>query len=170
VEAALRTRPELIILGAALPRLNGVDAAAQIKTGLPGVKLLFFTESPVHLDAAFKAGATGYVLKSCTGIELLDAVKGILNNRIYVTPSVSPEQLEQFTDASRAAAAVNLTMREREILQLVAEGQATKEIAHGLAISINTVSFHRGNLRKQIGLHGTAGLTRHAIARGLACG
>ena len=169
LDAALRLKPDLVVLDITMPLLNGIDAAVQIKKSLPGVKLLFVTMhvNPAYLEAALNAGATGYVLKSAAREELLDAIKSVLNGHIYVTPSLSSEHLERFTDPSRAAATLRLTAREREILQLIAEGRAGKEIAFVLSISIKTVAFHRENIKKKLGLGTTAELTKHAIEQGL---
>jgi DNA-binding NarL/FixJ family response regulator len=169
LDAALHLKPDLIVLDITMPLLNGIDAAVQIKKSLPGVKLLFVTMhvNPAYLEAALNTGATGYVLKSAAREELLDAIKSVLNGRIYVTPSLSSEQLERFTDPSRAAAALRLSTRERETLQLIAEGRAAKEIAHILNISIKTVAFHRENIKRKLGLGTTAELTKHAIEQGL---
>jgi DNA-binding NarL/FixJ family response regulator len=169
VDAALRLQPDLIILDITMPLLNGIDAAVQIKKSLPGVKLLFVTMhvNPAYLEAALNAGATGYVLKSAAREELLEAINSVLNGRIYVTPSLSSEHLERFTDPSRAAATLRLSTREREILQLIAEGRAGKEIAFVLSISIKTVAFHRENIKRKLGLGTTAELTKHAIEQGL---
>jgi DNA-binding NarL/FixJ family response regulator len=169
LDAALRLKPDLIVLDITMPLLNGIDAAVQIKKSLPGVKLLFVTMhvNPAYLEAALNAGGTGYVLKSAAREELLEAINSVLNGRIYVTPSLSSEHLERFTDPSRAAATLRLTTREREILQLIAEGRAAKEIAFRLNISIKTVAFHRENIKKKLGLGNTAELTKHAIEQGL---
>jgi len=169
VDEALRLKPDLIILDITMPLLNGIDAAVQIKKSLPKVKLLFVTMhvNPAYLEAALAAGATGYVLKSAAREELLDAIQSVLNGRIYVTPSLSSEHLERFKDPSRAAAALRLSTREREILQLIAEGRAAKEIAFLLSISVKTVAFHRENIKRKLGLRTTAELTKHAIEQGL---
>ena len=169
VEAAVRLRPDLVVSDITMPLLNGVDAAVQIKKRLPGVKLLFLTMhvNPAYLEAALNAGATGYVLKSAAREELLEAIKCVLDDRIYVTPTLSSEHLERFRDPARAAATLRLSTREREILQLIAEGRAAKEIAHLLNISIKTVAFHRENIKRKLGLRTTAELTKHAIEQGL---
>lgn len=169
VEVALRLKPDLIILDITMPLLNGIDAAIQIKKSLPKVKLLFVTMhvSPAYLEAALRAGGSGYVVKSAAREELLDAIQNVMKGRIYVSPSLSSEHLERFKDPSRAAATFQLSTREREILQLIAEGRAGKEIAHVLAISIKTVAFHRENLKRKLGLRTTAELTKHAIEQGL---
>lgn len=169
VDAAIALKPELIILDITMPLLNGVDAAIQIKKALPAVKLLFVTMhvNPSYLEAALNAGGKGYVLKSAAREELLDAIDCVLHNRIYVSPGISTEHLDRFDDPSRAASTLRLSPREREILQLVAEGRAAKEIAFVLSISIKTVAFHRDNLKRKLGLRSTAELTKHAIEQGL---
>jgi len=169
VEAALRLRPDLIALDITMPLLNGLDAAIQIKRQLPDVKLLFVTMhvNPAYLEAALTAGGTGYVLKSAAGEELLTAVDTVLKGRIYLTPGLSTEHLDRFHDPLQAAAAMRLTKRERETLQLIAEGKAAKEIAHILNISVKTVAFHRENLKKKLNLRTTAELTKHAMEQGL---
>lgn len=165
VDAALRLKPDLIILDITMPLLNGIDAAVQIRKSLPEVKLLFVTMhvNPAYLEAALQAGALGYVLKSAAAEELLNAVQTVLNGRIYITPSLSNENLERFRDPSLAAASLRLSAREREILQLIAEGKAAKEIAHVLQISVKTVGFHRENIKRKLGIRTTAELTKHAI-------
>jgi DNA-binding NarL/FixJ family response regulator len=169
LEAALRLKPELIVLDITMPLLNGVDAAVQIKKSLPGVKLLFVTMhvNPAYLEAALDAGGTGYVLKSAARRELLAAVDSVLKGHIYITPSLSGEDLERFRDPTQAAAALRLSAREREVLQLIAEGRAAKEIAYVLNISIRTVAFHRENIKRKLGLRSTSELTKHAIEQRL---
>jgi DNA-binding NarL/FixJ family response regulator len=107
------------------------------------------------------------VLKSAAREELLHAVQIVLSGRIYVTPGLSSDQLECFSDPLLAAGTLRLSAREREILQLVAEGRSAKEMAHVLDISIKTVAFHRDNIKRKLGLRTTAELTKHAIELGL---
>ena len=169
LEATLHLKPDLIILDITMPLLNGVDAAIQIKKTLPETKLLFVTMhlNPAYLEAALAAGATGYVLKSAAREELLAAVDSVLKGRIFITPSLSGEHLEAFRDPTQAAAALRLSAREREVLQLIAEGRAAKEIAHVLNISMRTVAFHRENIKRKLGLRTTSELTKHAIEQRL---
>lgn len=169
VEAAPRLKPDLIVMDITMPLLNGIDAAVQIRKDLPETKLLFVTMhvSPAYLEAALEAGARGYVLKSAAREELLQAVDTVMKDRIYITPGLSNENLERFRDPSRAAAALRLTSRERETLQLIAEGRSAKEIAHLLKISVKTVNFHRENIKRKLGVRSTAELTKHAIEQGL---
>lgn len=169
LEAALRLKPELIVLDITMPLLNGIDAAIQIKKILPDTKLLFVTMhvNPAYLEAALAAGGTGYVLKSAAREELLTAVDSAVQGHIYITPSLSGEHLQGVRDPTQAAAALRLSAREREVLQLIAEGRAAKEIGHVLNISNRTVAFHRENIKKKLGLRTTSELTKHAIEQGL---
>ena len=169
VDAALRLRPQVIVMDIGMPLLNGIDAAVQIKKHLPEVKLLFLTmhDSPAYLVSALQAGASGYVLKSAASEELLEAIDSALNGSIYLSSRLSKESLEWFRDSSRAATALHLSPRERETLQLIAEGRTEKEIAFLLNISIKTVGFHRENLKRKLHLRSTAELTRYAIELGL---
>jgi DNA-binding NarL/FixJ family response regulator len=169
LEAAFRLKPEVIVLDITMPLLNGVDAAVQIKKALPAVKLVFVTmhTNPAYLEAALNSGGTGYVVKSSAREELLDAIRSALDGHIYVSASLSTEHLECFTDPVRAAATLHLSTREREILQLIAEGRAAKEIAHVLDISVKTVAFHRENIKRKLGSRTTAELTKYAIEQGL---
>ncbi|MEP7352594.1 MAG: response regulator transcription factor [Acidobacteriota bacterium] len=169
VEAAVHLRPELIVLDITMPLLNGVDAARQIKKSLPGVKLLFVTMhvNPAYVEAALTAGATGYVLKSAAREELLAAVETVMKGQLYITPSLSIGDLDNFQNPAKAAAALRLSSREGETLQLVAEGKAAKEIAFILNISIKTVHFHRENIKRKLGVRTVAEMTKHAIEQGL---
>jgi DNA-binding NarL/FixJ family response regulator len=169
VEAALRLQPDLVVLDITMPLLNGIDAAVQIRKSQPEVKMLFVTMhvNPAYLEAALNAGGSGYVLKSAAGEELLDAIDNVMKGRLYVSPSLSSEKLERIDNPSRAAATLRLTTREREVLQLLAEGRANKEISFLLTISIKTVAFHRENIKHKLGLRTTAELTKHAIEEGL---
>ena len=168
VEAALRLKPDLIVVDITMPQLNGIDAAIQIKTSLPGIKLLFVSmhSSSVYVRAALDAGGNGYVLKSAVLEELLDAVQSVLRGRVYVSRGLSTEHLGRFQDPA-AAATSRLSKREREILRLIAEGQDAKEIAYAMNTSVKTVAFHRGNIKRKFELRTTSELTKHAIELGL---
>jgi DNA-binding NarL/FixJ family response regulator len=119
-------------------------------------------DRPAYLEAAISTGATGYVLKSAVGEELLEAVGKVLEGGVYVTPSLSEERLKTHRESAPATALLRLSSRERETLQLIAEGKTSKEIAFILKISIKTVAFHRANIQRKLGLKMTAELTRYA--------
>jgi DNA-binding NarL/FixJ family response regulator len=169
VEAAIRLTPDLIILDITMPILNGIDAAREIRKHLPQVKLLFVTmhTSPSYLQAALEAGANGYAVKSSGRSEILAAVEKVLDGGRYVTPGVGGDGLDRNEDPAHAAASLRLTARERQILQLTAEGKSRKEVAYALAISEKTVAFHKDNLKRKLGLRSTAQLTRYALDAGL---
>jgi DNA-binding NarL/FixJ family response regulator len=122
---------------------------------------------------AFRAGVSGYVLKQSVAEELVFAIREVLKGRMYVSPSVAENLVEQALHPSAAqpsadtASQDGLSVRQREVLQLIAEGQSTKEIASTLNVSIKTVEFHKTRIMKQLGVHSTAELTKHAIAIGL---
>lgn len=170
VDAAVHLKPDLIVLDITMPLLNGIDAAVQIRRSLPDVNLVFVTMhvNTAYLEAALDAGAAGYVLKSAAREELLEAVNAVLRGEIYLTPGLTSESLTRFRDdPSRAAVTLRLTDRERETLQLIAEGRAAKEIAFHLNISIKTVAFHRENIKRKLAVRTTAELTKYAIEQGL---
>jgi DNA-binding NarL/FixJ family response regulator len=165
VEHALELRPDLIILDITMPMLNGIDAAIQIRNNLPSTKLLFVSmrDEPVYLEAARNAGAAGYLLRSATAEEFIEAVDKVLEGGIYVTPGRSDKRLKTYHESTPSAAFLPLTSRERETLQLISEGKAAKQIAFNLRISVSTVSFHRANVCRKLGLRTTAQLTRYFI-------
>ena len=156
VEAAIRLNPNLIILDITMPELNGIDAAREIKKSLPQTKLLFVTmhTSATYVRAALDAGADGYAVKSSGRSEILAAVEAVLAGNRYIAPGVG-------------ALGPVLSARERQILQLTAEGKSRKEVAFALGISEKTVAFHKENLKRKLGLRSTAQLTRYALDQGL---
>jgi DNA-binding NarL/FixJ family response regulator len=176
VQAVEKHNPELALVDISLPLLNGLDACRQLKKSNPSVKVIILT---MHLEKhfvteAFRAGVSGYVLKQSVTDELLFAIKEVLKGRTYVSPLVTQSLVDQALQPAPAAPAVepvappgNLSLRQREVLQLVAEGKSTKEIASTLNVSIKTVEFHKTRIMKELKLHSTAELTKHAIAIGL---
>ncbi len=171
VEAALRRRPDLIILAVELPLLNGLDAARQIRAQWPQAKLLFLTMHRrfTFVQQAVKAGARGYVLKTAPLEEIHRAVKVALNGKIYISSAFGDDALELARRASnnRLRSAHELTPRQREILQLIAEGRSNKEVANILHISVKTVGFHRERIMHNLGVHTTAELAVAAVRLGL---
>ena len=168
---ALRLEPDLILLDISLPLLNGIDAARQLTKSLPSAKIIFVTQhcDPEFVTEAFRAGAAGYLLKRAAASELLTAVQEVLKGRHYVSPLVTRDTLEQLLSFSKPplAATGKLSGRQREVLQLVAEGRSRKEIASILGISIKTVEFHKATLMRQLDLHNAPDLTRYAMKHGL---
>lgn len=171
VTEAIRLRPDLIVLDISMPELNGIEAATQIQKVLPSVRLVFVTQQidPLYLRAAFRAGGLGYVAKQSASEELLHALRLASAGKPYVTPLL--EQAMGYLPISelrgeKRSETKGLTVRQREVLQLVAEGKTTRQISAALNISPKTVEFHKTALMNEIGLRTTAELTRYAIAHG----
>ncbi len=169
VAAAISDPPDVVLLDISMPILNGMEAARQLRSALPGVKLIFVT---VHSDnayvlEAFRAGASGYVLKRSAASELSAAIHEVLNGNLYVTPLIGKSALEGFHSGLQTKTSV-LTGRQREVLQLVAEGYSAKKTAILLGISSKTVEFHKGLIMKKLDLHSTAELTQYALQHGIA--
>ena len=174
LEAASRLQPDLIILDISMPLLNGLDAARQLKKSLPETKLLFLTmhASPRYATEAFKAGASGFLLKQSADEELPQAITAVLQGKQYLTPSITKPVMalvlkEEPTPVIKGDPSA-LTARQREVLQLIGEGKGTKEIATILNISIKTVQFHKTCLMHELDIHTTMELMRYAISHGLA--
>ncbi|MDH4078779.1 MAG: response regulator transcription factor [Nitrospira sp.] len=171
LEAAPRLLPDVILLDLSMPLLNGIDAAYQLRRLVPDSKLLFLS---MHGDAtyvteAFRAGAAGYVLKRSTATELLQAIRAVLRGQLYISPMLAKDMLDPLLHSKRSLTAPQkqLTIRQREVLQLVAEGRSLKEIATILCVSVKTVEFHKTRIVKQLGLSRTADLTKYAVTHGL---
>ena len=170
LELAARTRPEIIVLDVSMPRLNGMDACAQLRRTMPEVKFIFLTvnEDPDLAAEAIRLGASGYLLKSSATGELFTAIGHALAGRTYITPLVTQGlPLAVFLRQATQPGAEKLTARQREVLQLLAEGRAMKEIAGLLHITARTVAFHKYTIMEHLGLKTNAGLVQYAIEHGL---
>ena len=170
LRAADELDPDVIVTDISMPLLNGIEALRQLKKMRPDVRVVFLT---VHADVtyvteALRAGARGYVLKQSAAEELRSAIRTVHEGGTYVTPLIALE-LGDVLDADQASdsLAVVLTPREREVLQLLAEGRSVKEIAAVLDISPRTVEFHKYNVMEKLGLRTTAELTQYAIKHGI---
>jgi len=168
VRQAERGQPHVAILDLAMPQLNGLDAAREIIRASPRTKailLTMHTEDPYVLEA-LRAGVGGYVLKTQAAADLLQAIREVMRGAIYLSPGVS----RALVDAYRARTdlpADPLSPREREVLQLVAEGKTTKEVAVTLGVSVKTAESHRTRIMEKLDIHETANLVRYAIRRGI---
>lgn len=169
VGAALELRPDIVVLDVSMPVLNGIDAAGRIRAALPDVLIVFLSmhANPMYLRKAFDAGASAYVLKTGAAEELLTALEQARRGRQYVSPEFGPDVADSLRTGRPAKAAVTLTDRQRQILQLVAEGRQNKEIAEVLGVSVKTVEFHRGRLMARLNARSVAELTRYAVIEGL---
>ncbi|MGH7227935.1 MAG: response regulator [Nitrospiraceae bacterium] len=164
-------QPDVVLLDIAMPSLNGIEAARQLKKMMPEVKIIFVT---MHADSAyvtegFRAGASGYLLKRSAAAELAQAIQAVLRGQHYVTPLITSDLVRALIDSppEHQTGPASLTPRQREVLQLVAEGHSLKEIANTLKISVKTVEFHKAQIMEQLNLHTTAELTKYAITHGL---
>jgi DNA-binding NarL/FixJ family response regulator len=167
VSAALRLRPDVVVLDIAMPLLNGVDAARRVKHELPDVQIVVLTmnEDPELAAEAFRAGASAYLLKRSAGPELLTAIHEVVSGRYYMTPLVTAGVVgTMLQNALRPATVQPLTPRQREIVQLVAEGHSLKEVGSILRISPRTVAFHKARIMEQLQIRTTAELIRYALA------
>jgi two-component system, NarL family, response regulator NreC len=160
--------PDVAVLDFAMPLLNGLDAAKEIRRRSPRTRTILLT---VHSEdhyvlEAVRAGVHGYVVKTQAAADLVQAIREIRGNAIYLSPTISRAVVEAYLDKATPPGDV-LSSRERQVLQLVAEGKTTKEIAVVLGVSIKTADSHRARIMRKLDIHDTAGLVRFAIRRGL---
>ena len=173
VEAAQQLRPDIVLLDISMPLLNGLDAARQISKLVPESKLIFLTmhATPTYATEAFKAGASGYLIKRSAAVELKQAIQAVMRGQHYMTPLITKDVLAATLHSLEGQLSkplvTSLTPRQREVLQLVAEGKGTKAIASILNISVKTVEFHKFRIMSELDLHSTAELIKYAISEGL---
>jgi DNA-binding NarL/FixJ family response regulator len=168
IDVARRLKPDVILLDISMPLLNGVEAARRLRKDVPGAKLIFVTmhADPTYVAEALRVGASGYVLKRSAVSELVQAIHQVFGGRSYITPLV---RLSSDFLGSRQPA-VDLTARQREVVQLLAEGRSPKEIGSLLRISVKTVEFHKYAAMQKLGLHTIAELTKFAVRNRLTEG
>ncbi|HKO30782.1 MAG TPA: response regulator transcription factor [Nitrospiraceae bacterium] len=176
IDAIETFRPDLALVDISLPLLNGLDACRHVKKSCPEVKIIILTmHAEQHfVHEAFSVGVEGYVLKTSVVDELLFAVKEVLRGCTYISPVVAQglgnQALESSTEPAKqpkSTPTVTLSLRQREVLQLVAEGKSNKEIAAAINVTVKTIEFHKARISKELGVHTTAELTKQAIALGL---
>lgn len=167
-----KIRPNIVIIDVTMPDMNGIEATRKIVTEAPGVKVIALS---MHSDRRFvlgmlEAGASGYLMKDCAFDELAKAVRSVATGQTYLSPSIADVLVKGYLDKVNeklSAARSPLTQREREILQLLAEGQSSKEIASHLGVSVKTVETHRRNMMQKLNMRSVAELTKYAIREGL---
>lgn len=169
--------PDLVLLDIAMPELNGLEVVSRIAKELPEVKIIILSmhSNEEYVVQALRAGANGYLLKDSAPTELEFAINAVIRGETYLSPSISKHvvdtYLRRITDFSKLTETTDvykdLTSRQREILQLIAEGNSTKDIANKLNVSIKTVETHRMQLMDRLGIHDIAGLVRYAIRMGI---
>ena len=172
IELARTLSPDVIIMDIAMHDLNGIEATRQITTELPEVKVIMLS---MHSDRqmvadALQAGASGYLLKDCEFDELVRAIETVVSNRTYLSPEIADILVENFVRKSpseESSASSVLTSREREVLQLLAEGKTTREIANTLCLSTKTVETHRRQMMEKLNIYNVAHLVKYAISQGL---
>lgn len=173
VEKAIALKPDIVMMDISMPDLNGVEATAKIREEVPHTRVIALSmhSSKKIVDKMFDSGASGYILKESAFDEIYDAIQEVLRTNFYLTPAIARmcadgrakdlctgETQPQFNKISR---------KEREVLQLIAEGQKTRDIAETLGVSIKTVETHRRNIMKKLNIFSVAGLTKYAILEGI---
>jgi DNA-binding NarL/FixJ family response regulator len=171
VKAVQKDPPDLVLMDIAMPGLNGLDATARIVRESPTtrVMLLSMYANEEYFRQALQVGASGYLLKGAELAELEIALKTVARGETYLTPAVAKYAIEVYRGKSEGSSGplTKLTMRQREILQLIAEGQTTKDIAQRLSLSVKTVETHRSQLMERLDIHDVPGLVRFAMRVGL---
>ena len=165
VAAAERLKPDVVVLDISMPLLNGLEAGRQIKQKNKGVKLVFVTmnEDAELASEAFRAGAEGYLLKRSAASELSTAIREVVQGRSYITPLIANALIGTLLHPEPHAPGRDLTPRQREVLQLLAEGKSMKEIGNVLSISPRTVAFHKYEMMVQLKVETTAELVQYAV-------
>ena len=173
IDLALEYRPDVIIMDISMPDFNGLDATAIIRHKLPDTKVVALSmhSSKKHVDKMFSVGASGYVLKESAMEELYNAIQEVHRGNVYLSPSIARMYMDcqagQFSGVELMSPFKEISKKERHVLQLVAEGKKTKDIAEQLGVSIKTVETHRRNIMKKLGIFSIAGLTKFAIKEGI---
>jgi len=172
VRMAKELKPNVIIMDMSMPELNGIDATRQILEEFPEMRVIALSmhSDKRFLSQVFRAGAVGYLLKDCAFDELALAVQSVVKGEKYLSPKLTNVVVDNFmrpSSLSLPAVSMTLTPREREVIQLIAEGETTKQIATQLHVSIKTIETHRSQLMQKLGVNSVAQLTKFAIREGL---
>jgi DNA-binding NarL/FixJ family response regulator len=172
VEKASKLKPDVVVIDIAMPSLNGLEAVRQIVKAVPNTRVLVLTmyDSDPLIQQVLQAGARGYLLKSDAGRDLVSAIDALRRNKTFFTPKVSQMVLEGYLDksprekeAEDEPESLRLTSRQREIVQLLAEGKSSKEVAAVLGLSVKTAETHRANIMRKLDCHSVTELVRYAI-------
>ncbi len=170
LDMAAELKPDVIVLDISMPLLNGLAACERLRKSVPGTKLIFLTvnENPEIVAEAFRLGANGYLLKKSAAAELVEAIRQVLKGRSYVTPLVTQSMMDRLMNGPAEKTRVaDLTPRQKEVVQLIAEGHSMKEVARILDISPRTVAFHKYRVMEDQHLKKHADLIHFAIKKGM---
>jgi DNA-binding NarL/FixJ family response regulator len=172
VELCTKLKPDVLIMDLSMPELNGIEAIGRIRMEYPDIKVLILSmhSDRKYVARALREGATGYMLKDCASEELIKAVRTVSAGRTYLSPRIMDVVLNDYVDRlsdEESSVDALLSKREREVLQLLAEGRSTKDIAHDLNVSVKTVETHRSQIMIKLDIHSIAGLTKFAVREGL---
>ena len=172
-DLVIKLKPDVVIMDIAMPKLNGIEAAQQIVNSRPSVKVLILSmySSSEHISRALRAGVRGYLLKESAGKEVVDAVQTIYRGRRYLSEKISKTLVDDYAELQGApqgkSSLMRLSPREREVLQMIAEGKATKTIAELLCLSPRTVETYRSRLMEKLEINDIASLVKFAIQHGI---
>jgi two-component system, NarL family, response regulator NreC len=160
--------PDIVVMDIGMPMLNGMEAARELARCCPKVKPILLTQhdEPQYVSSALKAGVKGYVLKSQISGDLVQAIHQVLRGQVYLSPGISGSVMAAYKSKTEIATDP-LTSRERQVLQLIAEGKSTKDVAALLGVSVKTAESHRSRLMQKLDIHETASLVRYAVKHGL---
>ncbi|HYW73783.1 MAG TPA: response regulator transcription factor [Pyrinomonadaceae bacterium] len=167
VEGAAELKPQVIVLDVGMPTMNGLSAGQRLKQSMPNVKLVYLTmnQDPDLAAEAFRLGAKGYLLKSSAGSELVDALRAVVRGGSYVTPLMTEDVLGSFVNHFKNLKSTShLTLRQKEVLQLLAEGRSMKEAAYILNVSPRTVAFHKYTMMEHLHIKTSAELVQYAMS------
>jgi two-component system response regulator NreC len=174
IEMSVAHCPDVLVMDVIMPELNGIEATCRLKKEQPGVKVLALS---MHADRKFvtemlRAGASGFLLKECAFRELAEAIRAIVAGKVYLSPSISKVVVEEYLDFLNedkecVSSGHVLSLREREVLQQIAEGKGNRDIAKSLHVSVKTVETHKYNIMRKLGLRSVAELTKYAIKSGI---
>lgn len=173
IELAGRYRPDIVLMDISMPDLNGVEATAAIKKEVLKTKIIALSmhSGKTHIDNMFASGASAYLIKESAFDELLDAIEAVEKDQYYLSPSIARMYMDchgkLFTSADGRPKSIQISKKERQVLQLVAEGEKNREMAEKLGVSIKTIETHRRNIMKKLNIFNIAGLTKFAIKEGI---
>jgi len=172
IRMALKHKPDVVVMDISMPELNGIEATRNIRSELPDTKVIALSmySDRRYVAGMLKAGVSGYLIKNCAFDELVNAINAVMKNQSYLSPDIASTVMKDYAhilEQEETSTISVLTPREREVLQLIAEGVSTKEIANRMHVSVKTVESHRQQLMRKLKVKGVAELTKIALREGL---